>query len=194
VSAEPLSRMTALEYLAFERDASETKHEFLDGEVIAMSGASLRHARLVRNLAFHLNARLRHGACEVLTQDLRVAASAAGPFFYPDVVAFCGKPELLDRDQDTLLNPRLVVEVLSASTERFDRGRKLFHYRSMASLVEIVLVAQERVAVERYRRDGEGAWHVQDFGAPEQSLELTSIGCSLTVGEIYEGVGPDPTG
>jgi Uma2 family endonuclease len=190
VSAEPLSRMTALEYLAFERDASETKHEFLDGEVVAMSGASLRHARLVRNLAFHLNGRLRASACEVLTQDLRVAASAEGPFFYPDVVAFCGKPELLDREQDTLLNPRLVIEVLSASTERYDRGRKLFLYRSMTSLVEIVLVAQERVAVERYRRDGQGAWHVQDFGTLEETLELTSIGASLSLSEIYQGVEP----
>lgn len=192
MSAEPIARMSVLDYLAFERSQPERRHElrheYLDGQVLAMSGASLRHARLVRNLSRSLDTRLRSGACEVLTHDLRVAVSPQGPFFYPDLVAFCGQPELLDGHQDTLLNPRLVIEVLSPGTERYDRGPKPFRYRAMASLVEIVLIAQERLAIERYRRDPEGSWHVQDLSSLDQELELTSVGCTLPLGEIYEGI------
>jgi Uma2 family endonuclease len=143
--------LTEEQYLEIERKA-ELKSEYFRGEMFAMSGASLTHARLVANIVFALGLQLRSSPCNVLSNDLRVRVGETGLYTYPDLVGFCGKPILLDGHQDTLLNPTLLVEVLSPSTEKYDRGRKFEHYQAIDSLKEYLLVSSERVRAELYTR------------------------------------------
>jgi Uma2 family endonuclease len=185
--AEPHHRLSAEEYLAMERQ-SEVKHEYLNGEVFAMTGASLKHNRLVRNLAGILYNQLRGRPCEVLVADQRLQVMATGLYTYPDVVVVCGEPQLADAHLDTLMNPTLIVEVLSPSTEAIDRGRKFAHYRTIESLAEVVLVSQERVQVERFSRQPEGGWLLFEASRLEDLVPLPSIACELPLGDIYEGV------
>lgn len=167
---------------------SEAKHEYLDGEVFAMTGASLKHNRIVSNLAGILYAQLRGRPCEALVADMRLQVRTTGLYTYPDLVVVCGEPRLADAHLDTLLNPTLIVEVLSPSTEAIDRGRKFAHYRTIESLAEVVLVSQERVQVERFTRQPEGGWLLFEAGKLEDRLPLPSIACELPLADVYEGV------
>ena len=190
VNAEAAAKRTwtPAEYLAWERSSPE-KHEFFDGEVFAMSGASLDHNRIVGNLVGELRDALRHRRCDVTPSDLRVKVPSTGLYTYPDVTVVCGDPRLEDDTHDTLLNPTVLVEVLSPSTEAYDRGKKFRHYRSIPTLREYVLVAQDSVSVERYTRGDDGVWSLHESGAGEK-LVLTSIGCEIAVDEIYLKVFP----
>jgi len=185
--AEPRHRLSAEEYLAFERQ-SEERHEYLDGEVFAMTGASLRHNRIIWNLVGTLAPQLRGRPCEAFIADMRIQVAATGLYTYPDLVVVCGEPRLADAYLDTLLNPTLIVEVLSPSTEATDRGRKFAHYRTLESLAEVVLVAQERVQVERYSRQPEGGWLLFEANRLEDRLLLPAIGCELPLADLYETV------
>jgi Uma2 family endonuclease len=188
--AEPHHRLSEEEYLAFERQA-ETKHEYLDGEVFAMTGASRRHNRLAANLALMLGLQLRGRPCELYIADMRVRVAATGLYTYPDLVVVCGEPRFGDAELDTLLNPTLLVEILSPSTEATDRGRKFAHYRRLDSLAEVLLIAQDRVAVEHYSRrpaQPEAGWHLAEAMQLEDRLVLASIGCELPLAEVYERV------
>jgi Uma2 family endonuclease len=185
--AEPHHRLSVEEYLALERQ-SEVKHEYLDGEVFAMTGASLRHNAIVRNLAGIFYNQLRSRPCKVYLADLRLRVTATGLYTYPDLVVVCGEPRLADAHLDTLLNPALIVEVLSPSTEATDRGRKFAHYRTIESLAEVVLVSQERVQVERFSRQPEGGWLLFETSRLEDRLPLPSIACELPLADVYEGV------
>ena len=176
------------EYLAFERKAT-FKNEYLNGEILAMSGASLAHTRITLDIATELNIQLRDQACEVVTSDMRVKTCPKGAYFYPDVVVFCGKPQFEDNVFDTLLNPILVIEVLSPSTEAYDRGEKFTHYQELASLREYVLVSQDRIRVEHYRLT-DTQWVQTEFASNEDVLPLVSIGCELPLHDIYRRV-PD---
>jgi Uma2 family endonuclease len=187
--SEPNRRLSPEEYLALERQ-SEVKHEFLDGEMFAMTGASLQHNRIVRNVGGLLYSQLRGRPCESFTGDLRLRVDATGLYTYPDIVVVYGEPQLVaDAELDTLLNPTLIVEVLSPSTEAYDRGKKFAHYRTIESLAEVVLISQEQVEVERYSRQPEGGgWLLLEANRLEDLLPLPAIGCELPLAAVYERV------
>lgn len=179
---------TPAEYLALER-SSPQKHELVDGEIFAMAGASYAHNKIVGNLVGELRTALRDRPCDVMPSDLRIHVPATGLYTYPDVTVMCGDPRFEGDVEDTLLNPTVIVEVLSESTEGYDRGKKSRNYRSIASLREYVLVAQDVVSVERYTRGDGRVWSLHESGAGER-LVLGSIGCEIAVDEIYLKVFP----
>jgi Uma2 family endonuclease len=191
--SEPLRHLSPAEYLAFERRA-DTKHQYVGDEVFAMAGASARHNLIVANLVIEIGLQLRGGPCRVFPSDLRVAVSAAGPFFYPDVVALCAEPRFLDGERDTLLNPELVVEVLSPSTEAFDRGLKFAHYRTIPTLREVLFVAQDGLRVEQLTRRDEGNWLLSDHAGPEAAIDLVGLDCRVEVARAYDKVDLLPPG
>jgi Uma2 family endonuclease len=178
-------RFTFEEYLILE-EIGEVKHEFLDGEVWAMAGGSPEHAAIIGNVTTLLNVQLRGQRCRVHSTELRVRVKATGLGTYPDVTVVCGR---LERDPDdrtghTAINPRVIVEVLSPSTEEYDRGEKLSHYQAIPSLEEIVLVSHHRQEIEIVRRESNGSWS-RHVAAAGQSARLTSIACDLAVAEVY---------
>jgi Uma2 family endonuclease len=181
--------LTPAEYLALER-AAETKSEYLDGEMIAMTGASRRHVLAVTNLVRDLSLQLKNRPCEVYTNDMRVLVSATGLHTYPDVVVVCGEPEFADEYLDTLVNPTVLIEVLSPSTEGYDRGRKFELYRGLDSLREYLLVSQDKPRVEQYIRQQDGtSWLFSEQIGLAATVTLASIHCQLTLAEIYDKVG-----
>lgn len=187
MSALPKSlRMTEAEYLEFER-ASETKHEYIAGEVFAMTGASEAHNLITSNVIFLLRSQMRGRPCKVYPGDMRVQVRASGLYTYPDISVVCGEAQLADTHLDTLINPLLIVEVLSPSTELYDRGRKFQHYRHIESLREYVLIAQDAPRIERFVRQGD-VWQFSDAVGLDASLELPSIGCTLALADVYEQV------
>lgn len=187
MAVDTLHRLTVAEYLEQERRA-ETKSEYLDGEVFAMAGAGFRHNLLVTNVLVALASRLRGGSCQAVANDQRVHIPTTGLFTYPDVVVVSGEPEFLDAEVDTLLNPALIVEVLSKSTADYDRGGKFAHYRALPSLSEYLVLAQERVHAEHYLRQDAGRWLLAETGDPAAVLRLEAIGCELPLGAVYEGI------
>lgn len=187
MATDPRRRLSVEEYLALERQ-SDTRNEYLNGETFAMTGASRHHNRISLNVAEALDRQLAERGCEVFVSDMRVRVSASNLFTYPDVVVACGKPEYADAETDTLLNPTLIVEVLSPSTERYDRGAKFESYRTLPSLAEYLLIAQDRVHVEHYVRQGGGAWLLTETDLMEGELDLPSLGCRLELAEIYRRV------
>jgi Uma2 family endonuclease len=181
-------RMTEAEYLEFERK-SESKHEFIDGEVFAMTGASRAHNLICVNLARRISNQLDGKNCEVYASDMRVKISKR-QYVYPDVIVVCGEVKLSHDKFDNLLNPTIIIEVLSDSTEAYDRGLKFKNYRQLTSLQEYVLIAQDKPSIERFVRQPNGMWgiSVNDAEGLDSSVELTSIGCTLHLTEVYEHV------
>ena len=167
---------------------SEEKHEYLDGEIFAMTGTSLRHNDIVWNIASSLHSQFRGRPCRASVGELRIQVSTTGLYTYPDVVVVCGEPQLADAELDTLLNPTLIFEVLSPSTEAYDRGKKFAHYRTIESLAEVVFVSQERVQVERFSRQPGAGWLLLEANRLEDRLALTSINCEILLADIYERV------
>ncbi|RKU17722.1 hypothetical protein C6503_10605 [Candidatus Poribacteria bacterium] len=178
--------LTPQEYLAWERKA-DIKHEYLRGEIIAMSGASRAHSLIVTNISGELYIQLKEGMCEVHTNDMRVRTTPETSYFYPDVVVVCDQPRFEDNTFDTLLNPIVLVEVLSPSTEAYDRGEKFEHYQQLTSLREYILVSQDEVRVEHHRRQ-RTEWQPIEFRSLEDVLSLTSIDCELSLEDIYRRV------
>ncbi len=178
--------LTLEEYLAFERKAT-TKHEYLNGQIVAMSGASFAHNFLTMNVANQLYNQLIGGACQVAASDMRVKATQTGSYFYPDVVVVCGEPRAEDDTFDTLLNPTLIVEILSPSTETYDKGEKFEHYQQIASLKDYILISQDKVHIEHYCRQGAG-WLQTEFAELEDVLSLRSIDCELRLQDVYRRV------
>lgn len=158
MSAVPKRLITPQEYLAQERRAN-LRSEYYRGEIYAMAGANYQHTRIKDNIAREAGDQLLDGPCEVVTSDMRVKVDATGLYTYPDIVIFCSKPEFDDNVLDTLLNPRAIVEVLSESTEKYDCYDTLVQYRHLSSLQEYVLVAHNRMLVERHVRQADGAWN-----------------------------------
>lgn len=180
------------EYLALERE-SEFKSEYLDGVVYAMTGASIWHVQIVGNITAALNTQLRHRPCRVLASEMKVRMPDTRKFFYPDVSVVCGEPQFHDERTDIILNPLLVIEVLSKSTEAFDRGGKFLAYQQLESLHEYLLVAQERPAVEQYVRQPDGTWTYRAVVGLDSSLALPSIECTLELSAVYDKVSWDQT-
>jgi Uma2 family endonuclease len=186
MASHSVTKLTEEQYLALER-AAEFKSEYFDGEMFAMSGASMQHGRLQRNLISALSNDLRDSECEAFGSDLRVRVSGR-MYTYPDISVVCGKPLLADDQQDVLLNPVVIVEVLSPSTEKYDRGLKLQHYRTIATLQEYILVDQTQVRIEQYTRQDTAVWTVRDHQSLDAELTLPSIGVSLSMRHIYDRV------
>jgi Uma2 family endonuclease len=181
-----IARMTYAEYLAFEA-ASEIKHEYVNGEVFAMAGGTITHGALAGAVITALSNALRDRSCRVLSSDVRVRSKVTGISTYADVTVVCQKIEVDDDDPHGVLNPRLIVEVLSDSTEGYDRGAKAAHYRRIASLREYVLVAQGEPLIEVYRRNERGNWELFVEARRGERAELTSCGepIELEVDAIY---------
>lgn len=186
MASEPKQRLTIEEYLAFERQ-SETRNDYLDGEIFAMTGASRSHNRITLNIALALEMALGERDCEVFANEMRVL-TPTHLFTYPDIVVACSPIQFDDSELDTLLNPALVVEVLSKSTEAYDRVTKLSHYRTIPSLSEVLLVAQDKVHVEQFIRQNETEWLFRESDDFEKSLELPSLGLNLDLRRVYRKV------
>lgn len=188
MSALAQNRLTAEEYLAFDR-GSELRHEYYGGEIFAMSGASAAHNTICWNLTVQLDPHLRAGGCRGFANDMRVAIETTSLFTYPDLVVVCGPPQYLDASQpDTLTNPALIVEVLSASTEDYDRGRKFAHYRTLPSLQGYLLLSQDRVHAELFQRQPGDQWLLSETSDPEVRISLPVAGAALRLGDLYDGV------
>ncbi|RKU27555.1 hypothetical protein C6495_16225 [Candidatus Poribacteria bacterium] len=178
--------ITPQEYLTLERKAAY-KSEYLDGHIIAMSGASFKHSLIISNISGELHLQFKGRGCSVHTNDMRVRPNPRDSYFYPDVVVVCGEPQFEDEAFDTLLNPIVIVEVLSPSTEAYDRGEKFRRYQQLASLKEYVLVSQDKVWVEHHRRHG-AQWILSHYRSFEEVLPLPSIGCEVPLRDIYARV------
>jgi len=184
MATDPKPRFSPDEYLARERE-SEGKSEYLAGEIFAMTGASRRHNRIVLNIAFSLDRQLKGKGCEVFVSDMRVRI--ADLYTYPDVVVACGDPRFEDSELDTLLNPVLIVEVLSKSTEDYDRGTKFAHYRTIPSMSEYLVVSQGHIHIEHSVRETD-RWVLTETDELASTLELPSIGCTLELADVYDRV------
>jgi Uma2 family endonuclease len=187
MSSQPKSYLTPEEYLAIERQ-SETKHEYFNGEVFAMVGASRKHNLIAGNIFGELRQQLKGKSCEAYINDMRVRIPATGLYTYPDVIVVCGEPKFEDEYIDTLLNPTLIVEVLSEFTESYDRGKKAGFYRSVESIAEYLLVSQDEYRVEQYVKQPDRRWLLTDIRSLESTVELVSVQCVLSMKEIYNRV------
>ena len=179
-------RYTAEDYLTLERSAS-IKSEFHNGEIYAMTGASRKHNLITVNIAGELRSQLKKRPCEAYINDMRVKAAEARSYHYPDIAVVCGAPQFEDTYFDTLLNPTLLIEVLSPSTEAYDRGGKFAHYRKIDSLREYLLISQDQPSIERYLRQGD-VWILSEAVGLEASMSLESIECLLSLREVYDKV------
>ena len=187
MSSERKTHLGPEEYLVLERK-SDVRSEYLDGDMVAMSGGSREHNLIVTNVVTEISTQLKGRPCEVYANDMRVKVSATGLYTYPDVVVVCGEPRFEDANVDTLINPVVVMEVLSDSTESYDRGAKFSHYRKIDTLVEYLLVAQDDYRIEQYVRQPDGPWLRCEVRGLDRKLDLPSIRCSLDTAQIYERI------
>jgi Uma2 family endonuclease len=180
---------TAEEYLTFERNAVD-RHEFLDGYVFTMAGESIAHSRICVNLMTEIGLQLRGTRCEALSPNMKVRSISKSMFAYPDLTIVCGEPQFHDTQQDVLINPTVIFEVLSPSTESYDRGDKFRRYRfGCETLTDYVLVSQHIVLVEWFHRQSDGTWLYQSFDELNDILPLGSAGVALRLEDIYRRVG-----
>jgi Uma2 family endonuclease len=177
---------TVDEYLSFER-ASEVKHEYISGLIIAMAGASRAHNLITGNVSQRLRNALEGKPCETYSSDMRVRTTPS-EYTYPDVVVACGEPEFEDKELDTLLTPTVVVEVLSGSTERRDRFEKFGAYRAIPSLRELLLISQDKLHIEHHVKGPHNEWILHDVDERGETIRLESIGAELRISDVYERV------
>ena len=187
MSTQSKTFLTPEQYLEIERKA-DFKSEYYQGEMFAMSGANIPHNRIVRNGIRLLGNQLLDRPCEPFSADMRVCVTPVGLFTYPDIVVVCGEPQVLDSSVDTLLNPTVIIEVLSPSTEAYDRGKKFELYTALKSLAEYVMISSMRVRVERFTRLGDGTWNYGEKIGLEEVVELKSIDCQLRLADLYNKV------
>jgi Uma2 family endonuclease len=187
MSTKQKTLISPQEYLALEREA-EYKSEYYAGEVFALAGASLRHNLIAGNVLAALHTQLKGGDCQVYPSDLRLKVPQIPYYTYPDVTVVCGEPQVEDDHRDNLLNPIVIVEVLSRSTERHDRTSKFESYRRIETLREYVLIAQDSYRVEHYRKQLDGSWIFSETTDTTETLKLASIGCELDLSDIYAQV------
>lgn len=179
---------TPEDYLTFERE-SDSRHEFLDGEIYAMAGESLSHSRVCINLGGEVRAKLKGKPCEALSPNMKVQTSNASLFSYPDLTIVCGEPRFHDVKKDVLTNPKVVFEVLSPSTADYDRTTKFQRYRmGNETLTDYILVSQDKCFVEHFRKSANGDWLYQSYAALEDDLKIATIDCELSLREIYDRV------
>ncbi len=205
---EPIKKtfISPEEYLSIERKA-EYKSEYFNGEMFGLAGARRNHILIVTNVVRELSTQLRKSGCEVYSNDMRVKVSETGLYTYPDIAVVCGKPLFEDKEADTLINPIVIIEILSESTEAYDRGKKFEHYRKISSLQEYVLISQDHYKIEKYirqenlsnftirnsqekneKQNQPNGWFFFDESSLEKSVELLSIHCFLSLAEVYHKV------
>ncbi len=184
----PKTYLTIEQYLTLERASLDQKHEYYRGEVFAMAGARRQRSRISFALNTLIGVGLRGKPREGHTADMRVKVDQSGLYTYPDLSVVCGDPEFEDENFDTLLNPLLIVEVLSPSTETYDRGKKFEHYRKIPSLREYLLVAQDRPHIERFVRQEDGSWNLTEANGMDASITLATLELPLALADIYEKV------
>jgi len=187
LSSQPKTYLTPEQYLEIER-AAEYKSEYYDGEMFAMAGAREAHNLIAMNLGASLHQQLRARPCRTYSNDMRVQVGSDRRYTYPDLIVVCDQPRFLDDRRDTLLNPTLIVEVLSPSTESFDRGRKFAYYRSIPSLSDYLLVASEQTSAELFTRQPDGRWILTAADNPGDTLDIPSVGCRISLADLYEKV------
>ncbi len=175
------------QYLEIER-AAEFRSEYLNGEVFAMAGGGRKHALIAAAVVARLDEQLGNRPCAVAGSDLRLFCQQAQMLTYPDIVVFCEPAQFLDGDTDTLVDATAIVEVLSPSTQNYDRGEKFRFYRGLPSFSEYLLLAQDAVRAEHHVRQADGSWLFRESGEPEAVIELKSIGCALQLGSLYRKV------
>jgi len=191
MSQKILTFISPEEYLRRERQA-EHKSEYLNGEIFAMGGASEAHNLIAGNIFGELRPQLRERPCRAYISDMRVKVRSNGLYTYPDVVVVCGEPEFEDEEVDTLLNPTILIEVLSRSTERYDRIAKTSYYRTMDSLSEHMLVAQDEIRLEQYVRQPNGQWLLSEYVTLDAVVTLPSIDCTLRLSDVYDRITFEP--
>ena len=187
MASQPKTRFTSEEYLAIDRQ-SEHRNEYFDGEIFAMTGASRKHNLITANVTSSLHLQLKGRQCEVYASDMRIKVSSTGRYTYPDVIVVCGSPTFEDREVDTLINPTLIVEVLSKSTEGYDRGDKFGHYRKLDSLLEYILISQDKHHIEHYLRQPDNQWLLSEEDDLQSTIVLPAIKCELALSEVYDKI------
>src|SRR6185312_13332453 len=187
MSRQPKRFLTPEQYLEIER-AANFKSEYYEGEMFAMSGAREAHNLVVANVISAIHEQFRRRSCRVYPSDMRVLVNSTGLYAYPDVTALCGEPQFQDGVMDTLLNPVLIVEVLSPSTEAYDRGVKFDHYKNIGSLRDYLLLATNRIHADLYTRQPDNRWLLTSASKPEESLTIESVDVQLTVSTLYEKI------
>lgn len=187
MEATALKYISPQEYLKLERSSTQ-KHEYFEGEIIAMAGASLVHNRMVANIMREIGSFLKDKSCEILPSDIRTSVPSFDSYMYPDATIVCGKAEIEDDQFDTLINPAVIFEVLSPSTEDRDRGRKFFFYRQIPSLKEYILIDTKKYFVEVSRRQTDNSWKFETLTGPEGYLPVTTIDYRLSFQELYKNV------
>jgi|SRR5215831_10412515 len=187
MSQRVLTFISPEEYLRRERLA-EYKSEYLNGEIFAMSGASREHNLITVHIGSEFDRQLRGRSCEAYTSDMRVKVRSNGLYTYPDVIVVCGEPHFEDKEVDTLLNPTLLVEVLSRSTEKYDRIAKTSYYRTIDSLQEHLLVAQNEIRFEQYTKQSDGQWLFSEYLSRDNVVDLPSIECTLKLSDVYDRI------
>jgi Uma2 family endonuclease len=187
--AQQVRRYTPDEYYRLEAQADH-RSEFYDGEIFAMAGSSLRHNRICANIIRHLGNKLESTPCVPFSSDLKLRVKPTGLRTYPDVSVYCGKPELDPDDpaRQTYTNPTVLVEVLSPTTEQYDRGTKSVHYRRIETLKIVLLVSQDEARVEEHVRQPDGSWSLREYEGMDQVLPLEAIGVELPLMAVYQGV------
>ena len=194
MSVQPKPYYRFEDYLAVERESRDEKYEYVAGQVYAMTGASFNHNLITTNVIGELRNRLKHKSCSILANDMRLRIEAADACVYPDVMVLCDSPAFHDQRRDVLTNPVVVIEVISPSTEGYDRGSKFGFYRTLPSLRHYVLIAQDRLGVDVFTRQADGHWLLEAYDAcPEAEVILAAIGCALPVNEIYANVDLAPS-
>lgn len=187
MSSQRTTFLSPEEYLEIERQ-SEERNEYFNGEMFAMAGGTPPHALIISNVVRELGQQLKRKPCQVYSSDLRLRVSPAGLYTYADVMIICGKIQLADGRKDTVMNPTLIVEVLSESTRDYDRGQKFQHYRSLPSLIDYLMVAQTESHVEHWTRQSEDRGLLVDYSDLGQIIQLPSIDCVLPMSEIYDKI------
>lgn len=187
MASQPQPYITPEEYLALERQA-KTKSEYHDGEIVAMAGASWEHNLISGATYRELATQLRRGPCQPVANDMRVWIPSHHVYTYPDIAVVCGEPEFQDSAVDTLLNPTLIVEVLSPSTAAYDQGQKFGMYRNLPSLREYLLIAQDEPRLVLYRRDPDNRWFIGDAHGLAATLDLATGGVTLALQDLYERI------
>ncbi len=190
MAAAPIPRLTPEQYLEIEREA-DIKSEYINGEMFAMSGGTLPHAILASRLIASLQATLDSRGCTIVGSDLRVRVAVKGPFFYPDLTVYCGQAELADEYSATLLNPVVILEVLSKSSEAYDRGLKFAHYRGISSLRDYVLISQTEPRIEVFSRMPDGKWTFTEFVGSEAICRIPAVDAEVKLAYLYRGISFD---
>ncbi|MDQ1473036.1 MAG: hypothetical protein QOJ99_4516 [Bryobacterales bacterium] len=184
MATQPRTFLTPEQYLEIER-AAEFRSEYLNGEMFAMSGATARHNSIVNTIGREIYPDIK-GRCQYFTTDLRLLIPATGLYTYPDLMVICGPVEFEGDRQDIVRNPRFIIEVLSPSTANYDRGEKFLHYRSIPTLYDYLVVAQESVHVEHYTRQTDNSWLLREYTSLADTVRIASVGANITLAAVYD--------